>query len=72
MKSIAEQMEQMFLETLEKGDEYLMTWDNRQKHRAWRKGDEYVEKDKQKVNKKRMRRREEREKQKKLETGMLE
>ena len=42
-KGVAEQMEAMFYETLDKGDEYSMTWENRKKHRLWRQGKEYVE-----------------------------
>lgn len=60
VKGIAEQMETMFYETLDKGDEYLMTWENRKKHRRWRQGKEYVEQSQSRTQK--QKRKEQREK----------
>ena len=41
VKSIAERMEALFLETLERGDEFVMNFESRKKLRMWRMGKEY-------------------------------
>ena len=63
-KSIADRMEELFHETLKRGDDFVMSFENRKKLRVWRQGLEYVEKSEEEENAGRRKRQERKRKQK--------